>query len=71
MATSLTQADVDRLEQLIVSGELRVRYSDGREITYQSTDELRRALADARMAVGQSTGLSAATPSTFALFTRD
>lgn len=71
MATSLTQSDVDRLEQAIVSGELRVRLSDGREITYQSTEAMLRALAYAKQALADGAGLSAATPSTFALFTRD
>ncbi|WP_454683986.1 phage head-tail joining protein [Ancylobacter moscoviensis] len=71
MATSLTQADVARLEQAIVSGELRVRLSDGREITYQSTDHLLRALDYAKTALSEGSGITATTPSTFAVFERD
>ncbi|MDF2621414.1 MAG: hypothetical protein K0S00_4073 [Xanthobacteraceae bacterium] len=71
MATSLTQADVDRLEQAIVSGELRVRFSDGREITYQSTEAMLRAVAYAKQQIAEGSGLATATPSTFAVFERD
>lgn len=70
MATSLTQADVDRLEQAIVSGELRVRFSDGREITFQSTESMLRALSYARAALAEGSGIAAATPSTLAVFDR-
>lgn len=70
MATSLTQADIDRLEQAIVSGELRVRLSDGREITYQSTDAMLRAVAYAKQAIASGAGLAANVPSTLAIFDR-
>lgn len=38
-----TAADVEKLERAIASGKLTVRYQD-RQITYQSTDAMLRAL---------------------------
>ena len=70
MVTSLTQSDIDRLEQAIVSGELRVRLSDGREITYQSTEAMLRAVAYARQAIAAGSGLTTSVPSSLAMFDR-
>jgi hypothetical protein len=44
----LTTADEDALLIAIARGEQRVRFSDGREVTYRSVAELREALAIAR-----------------------
>jgi RNA-binding protein YhbY len=43
MSTSITQKDVENLEQALVSGELMVRIGD-RWITYRSIDEIKEAL---------------------------
>lgn len=40
-----TQADLDALEAALARGESRVRFADGREVTYRSVGELREALA--------------------------
>lgn len=38
-----TQNDIDELDRAIGSGALRVRFADGREVTYRSMDEMERA----------------------------
>jgi hypothetical protein len=43
-----TAQDLANLRQAIGEGVLRVKFSDGREMTYRSLDELRRI--EARMA---------------------
>lgn len=40
-----TQADLDALEAALARGESRVRFADGREVTYRSVGDLREALA--------------------------
>jgi hypothetical protein len=45
MPTIWTAADIARLERAIASGVLTVRFSDGRTVTYQSVDDLIKALA--------------------------
>lgn len=55
MSSSITQANVDALEQALVSGELQVRMGD-RWITYRSVEEIREALAYARDKVAASGG---------------
>lgn len=52
---ALTQADLDALDSAIVSGVLKVRL-EGREVTYQTTDELIKARAHAAqiLAAGSS-----------------
>ena len=44
----LTQADEDAILLAIAKGEQKVRFADGREVTYRSVTELREALAIAR-----------------------
>lgn len=41
-----TAADLDNLKRVIASGESRVRFSDGREIQYQSSADLKAVQAD-------------------------
>lgn len=53
MSTSITQADVDNLEQALVSGELQVRIGD-RWITYRSVEELKAALTYAKEQVSKA-----------------
>lgn len=38
-----TQTDLDNIEKAIAKGYLSVRHSDGKTITYRSTDELLKA----------------------------
>lgn len=40
-----TQADIDRLEAAMARGELKVRHSDGAEITYRSVSDMIAAAA--------------------------
>jgi hypothetical protein len=66
---AFTQADRDTVAAAIATGALRVRFADGREVTYQNGADLRAALAliDGELA-GQST---TATPRyAFATFPR-
>jgi hypothetical protein len=37
-----TSQDLENLQQAIAEGVYRVRFSDGRELTYRSLDEMRR-----------------------------
>lgn len=53
---AFTQTDVDTLKAAIGSGAMKVRYADGREITYRSQAELERALKMARDEVAATTG---------------
>ena len=52
------QANLDTINQAIGSPTLKVRFPDGRELTYRSMDELRKAKAeieeDIRRASGQT-----------------
>lgn len=49
---AFTQSDVDTLKAAIATGAMRVRYADGREITYRSQAELERALGMAQNEAG-------------------
>lgn len=40
-----TSADLDRIDTAIASGTLSVRFSDGRMVTYQSTEAMLRTRA--------------------------
>lgn len=66
---AFTQADRDTVATAIASGTLRVRYADGREVTYQSGADLRAALAliDAELA---GASISATPRAAFATFPR-
>ncbi|TCP30702.1 hypothetical protein [Sphingomonas sp. BK235] len=37
---AFSQTDLDTLRAAIASGVMRVRYADGREVTYQSTEAM-------------------------------
>lgn len=41
MATTWTDADLTALNEAIATGALKVRYADGREVTYRSLADLR------------------------------
>ncbi|WP_165063950.1 phage head-tail joining protein [Paludisphaera rhizosphaerae] len=49
---AIDTGDIDVLDRAIASGVLKVRYADGREVTYHSLDELikARAFAAGRLA---------------------
>jgi hypothetical protein len=55
MLTIWTVTDVARLERAIARGVLSVRFSDGRTVTYQSVDDLIKALALVRQEVSALT----------------
>lgn len=40
---ALTQTDLDSINAAISSGELSIRSSDGKQVTYRSIDELLKA----------------------------
>lgn len=63
---AFTQSDRDEVAKAISTGALRVRFADGREVTYQNISDLIRALAliDAELA-----GASATATPRFALAT--
>jgi hypothetical protein len=41
----ITEADEERILAAIARGEMKVRFTDGREVTYRSVSELREALS--------------------------
>ena len=43
---SWTQGDLDAIDRAIRTGALKVRGSDGKEVTYRSLDELQRIRAE-------------------------
>jgi hypothetical protein len=67
---ALTTADLTAIETAIASGVLRVRFSDGREVQYQSLTDLLKAREFIKNDLTQSGG-TASTRSTFARFTKD
>lgn len=63
-----TQTDVDALKAAIATGALKVRYADGREVTYRSLAEMERVLA---ALVAEATGTPPPPRVTYASFARD
>lgn len=51
-----TADDLAAIDRAIKSGELRVKFADGREVQYRSMDELLKARALVQGEVGTSTG---------------
>lgn len=51
---AVTQQDVDAIEAAIATGALRVRYADGREVTYRSLAEMREIVSMLKNSVGIS-----------------
>lgn len=53
---AFTQADLDAVNAALASGELSVRASDGKQVTYRSVDELLRAkrVIEAEIAIATS-----------------
>ena len=52
---AFTSTDVQRLEQAIASGTLRVKYAD-REVTYHSLEAMRALLRQMRTEVSDAAG---------------
>lgn len=48
------QTDLDALELAIATGALKVRYADGREVTYRSLADMRSVRREIRAALGLS-----------------
>jgi len=46
-----TQADIDALEAALANATLKVRFADGREVTYRSAADLTQALSVLRPSV--------------------
>lgn len=70
--TTLTQADVDALEKMIVTGRLEIEYQSGgekRRAKYRSMAELKEALAFAKQQIAESAG-TVGTMTTYAAFER-
>ena len=66
MTTSWTQTDIEALEAAIKRGVLSVRFSD-REVRYQSTSEMLKALQTMRDAI-EVTESTSASRTTYASF---
>ena len=54
---AFTQNDIDLLKRAMASGRMRVRYADGREVTYRSLSDMRELL---KMMTGEVAGASGA-----------
>ena len=50
------QANLDAINQALGSPTLKVRFSDGREVTYRSVDDLRKAKAEIEEDIRQASG---------------
>lgn len=53
---AFTTTDITTLKEALATGALRVRYADGREITYRSVAEVREILRMAEADAGASSG---------------
>ncbi len=45
------QKDIDTLKMAIATGAQKVRFADGREVTYRSLDDMRSTLAEIQVEV--------------------
>jgi hypothetical protein len=52
------QSNLDAINQALGNPTLRVRFPDGREVTYRSVDELRKAKAEIEEDIRQASGKS-------------
>ena len=50
------QANLDAVNQALGNPTLRVRFPDGREVTYRSVDELRKAKAEIEEDIREASG---------------
>ena len=54
---AFTQAQLLALEEAIACGTLKVRYADGKEVTYRSLQEMMTLRATMREDVGNASGI--------------
>jgi hypothetical protein len=65
-----TQADLETLRAAYAGGTLRVRFSDGREVTYPSADDLLGRIRTVEAALAETAAGRAAPVGRFATFRR-
>lgn len=65
---AFTQDDIDRLKRAMAGGTMRVRYADGREVTYRSLSDMRELLKMMTGEVAATSGASARARSSVAGF---
>lgn len=63
--------DLDRLRAAYASGTLKVRFADGREVTYPSGDDLLRRINTVAGELSRASSGSTRTTTTTAAFSRD
>jgi DNA invertase Pin-like site-specific DNA recombinase len=51
-----TQAQIDALEALAYSGVRTITYSDGRSVSYQSLEEMLKAIAELKASIVNESG---------------
>lgn len=56
LTTQQLQANLDAINQAIGSPTLKVRFPDGREVTYRSMDELSKAKAEIEEDIRRTSG---------------
>ena len=50
-----TQSDIDALKRAIATGASKVRFADGREVTYRSLEQMKETLRDMEAEVSPTT----------------
>lgn len=63
-----TQDDLDQINRAIATGAWKVRFADGREVTYRSLADMRSTRDEIAAALGQ---VAEAPRTTFASYSRD
>lgn len=53
---AFTSDDIDKLKEAIAGGALKVRFADGREVTYRSLAEMRQILSMMQNDVSPTSG---------------
>ena len=56
LTISQLQANLDAINQALGNPTLKARFPDGREVTYRSVDELRKAKAEIEESIRQASG---------------
>ena len=56
LTTQQLRANLDAIDQALGNPTLKVRFPDGREVTYRSVDELRQAKAEIEEDIRQASG---------------
>jgi hypothetical protein len=66
--TTWTTADLAALDRAIATGALKIRFADGREVTYRSLAEMRSLRSEIAAATGSAEAVSR---TTYAAYCRD